>query len=257
MSRALFGVLAALGLVWAASGADDPIPQPLPDEAAARVKKYRADLDAIQQRAEKEARAKKQDLVRDLTELQSALRAKKKLAEAEAVAEELDVLQNLVTNGSFEDGPESSPDGYVTLATGSEAIKGWTVALGTVDHISTWWVSGHGKRSLDLNGTSAGGIAQTFPTEKGQKYKLTFLMAGNPGALSDLDDLKLEVEVAATRKTFSFDASATTAQAMGWKTVELEFTAGAARTTLTFRSLHGENDLSGPALDRVRVVPVN
>jgi len=63
---------------------------------------------------------------------------------------------NLITNGSFEIGPD--PDPYLPLDPGSTAITGWTVTRDQIDYVA-YWVDADGERSLDLNGSpGVGGI---------------------------------------------------------------------------------------------------
>jgi choice-of-anchor C domain-containing protein len=89
---------------------------------------------------------------------------------------------SLVQNGSFESGP--NPGSYLTLNAGSTAITGWTVTRAAIDYYGTGWVAADGNRSLDLNGTpGVGGIAQTFSTDPGQQYLVTFALAGHDSGL--------------------------------------------------------------------------
>lgn len=69
-----------------------------------------------------------------------------------------------VTNGSYESGPPNS-GGVVMLPSGSTAIDGWVVSQGTIEHVSNIvWQPQDGTRTVALNGTGPGGIAQTFAT---------------------------------------------------------------------------------------------
>ena len=80
------------------------------------------------------------------------------------------------TNGSFEIGPASGAN----LNIGSTAITGWTVFGHDVDYVSSLWQNTDGTKSIDLNGGSIGGIAQTFDTVAGNTYQVLFDLAGNP-----------------------------------------------------------------------------
>ena len=63
----------------------------------------------------------------------------------------------VINNGSFETGPATS--GYIPV-NGSD-IAGWTIT-GTIDYIDkALWAAPDGNRSLDLNGTAPGSIAQS------------------------------------------------------------------------------------------------
>jgi hypothetical protein len=69
---------------------------------------------------------------------------------------------NLLSNGSFENGP--ALDAFRTVFAPSAEIDGWTVTRGSVDHISSYWTASDGARSLDLDGLGPGTIGQTFVT---------------------------------------------------------------------------------------------
>jgi choice-of-anchor C domain-containing protein len=158
--------------------------------------------------------------------------------------------KNLLVNGSFEEGPESTADGYRTLQKGSTAIKGWQVTQGDIDHIGPFWQAADGQRSLDLNGLTRGGIAQTFKTIKGRRYRVTFSLAGNP--IEGGGERKLLVSAAGKSAEFVFDSRNKAVHDMGWVSKTWEFIAVADQTTLEFASL--TEGASGPALDNVSVV---
>jgi choice-of-anchor C domain-containing protein len=165
---------------------------------------------------------------------------------------------NLIVNGSFEEGPEV--EGFLPLDQGSTALKGWTVTRGQIDYIGGHWTAGDGKRSLDLHGSPGfGGVKQTFKTVEGQRYRVSFLMAGNPGRKVSV--YALCARVGNKKEVFSFDAAGTTHQEMGWVRKSWEFVAVAGETTLEIHTLDGAEEdpegVAGPALDDVRVVAVS
>lgn len=164
-----------------------------------------------------------------------------------------DKQENLLVNGSFEEGADAGE--FKSLAEGSTEIKGWTVTRGAMDYIGTHWQHADGNRSLDLHGSPGyGGIKQTFKTKKGQKYKATFSLAGNPEGT--VPEKKLGVEAAGVKAEFTFDVTGKTVTDMGWTTKTWEFTADGTETTIEFYSLMTEDDSWGPALDNVSVVPI-
>ncbi|MGD0660606.1 MAG: choice-of-anchor C family protein [Syntrophorhabdales bacterium] len=89
---------------------------------------------------------------------------------------------NLIQNGEFNAG--TLPSGFTTVNAGdSTTIADWTVTVGSVDWIGGYWnnpgppgVEG----SIDLDGSTFGGISQTIATVSGQSYTLTFDLAANP-----------------------------------------------------------------------------
>lgn len=164
---------------------------------------------------------------------------------------------NLLTNGSFEDGPE--PDaggpGFTPMEAGTDQIPGWKITRGSVDYIGPYWQHADGRRSIDLNGNEPGAIAQTFATTPGKKYRLTFSMAGN-NCGGDTTPKTMTVIAAGNQTEFSFDVTSRSYTDMGWQTKTWEFTATEAQTTLEFTSTTDATPACGPALDRVVVVEV-
>jgi choice-of-anchor C domain-containing protein len=161
---------------------------------------------------------------------------------------------NLIVNGSFEDGPEV--ERFLPLDEGSPAIKGWVVTRGQIDLVNTYWPAAEGKRSLDLNGSPGfGGIQQTFATNKGQKYRVTFSFAGNPEG--SVAEKKMGVSAAGQKEEFAFDTTGKKVDNLGWVTKKWEFKADGKETTLEFYTLMTEDPNCGPALDNVIVEPIN
>jgi len=159
-------------------------------------------------------------------------------------------------NGSFETGP--SPGVFVTLSAGDTSITGWTVTQGSIDYIGSYWAASAGSRSIDLNGLyQQGGIEQSFGTTSGQKYIVSFDLAGNFDT-GGVDPKKMTVDVALFSGSYSFSKPISWSHTtMGWATYDFEFTAQADSSTLRFISETGPtNDAWGPALDNVRVTSV-
>ena len=161
--------------------------------------------------------------------------------------------ENLIVNGSFEEGPKVGS--FLSLDVGSTAIPGWVVTRGQIDLIGTHWKSADGVRSIDLHGSPGfGGIAQTFPTKNGRLYRVTFWLAGTPAALSGPGGVKrVAVRAAERGAAFSFDTTGKTGADMGWIPVAWEFVAIADKTTLEFHTLEAVDPIHGPGLDNVSV----
>lgn len=160
--------------------------------------------------------------------------------------------ENLLVNGSFEEGPEIQEAGFTPLDEGSTAIKGWKVTRAQVDYIGRYWKAADGQRSLDLHGSPGlGGVSQAFKTKKGQKYRVTFSLAGNPDG--GPAEKKLGVAAAGKKAEFTFDATGKTKEDMGWASKTWDFTATDDETTLELYTLTTENESCGPALDNVAV----
>lgn len=141
---------------------------------------------------------------------------------------------NLLQNGSFESATSDPGASFVLHSAGDMGILDWLVTTGNVHHVGTYWEAQDGTRSVDLNGTQSGGIQQTFPTQIGQEYEVSFFLAGNP----DGDPLEklLQVSADGTTLDFSFDTSGRTRTDMGYVMENFFFTANAPDVTLAFSS---------------------
>src|SRR5262245_21741245 len=120
-----------------------------------------------------------------------------------------------LVNGSFEEGPETPGGGFSTLEKDSTALKGWVVSQGNIDVVdSLYWKAADGKRSLDMNGGTAGAISQTFKTKKGQKYCVRFALAGSAGNAPT--EKRLQISAGGKTTEFTFDVTGKTRTDMGW-----------------------------------------
>ena len=174
----------------------------------------------------------------------------------------LPVTGNALTfqNGSFET-PGIGSGNFLNLdATPSDSnyITGWEVFTGDIDYVKAWTAS-DGDYSIDLNGSTAGGIRQTFDTTPGLYYEVLFDMAANPTASSMVappPTVTLTASTGSLTESYSFDSSLSTSYGnLGWTTYSYSFLATDALTTLEFVSTtSGLNiNATGPALDNVRV----
>ena len=159
---------------------------------------------------------------------------------------------NLIKNGSFENSSLGSGFGFVSVPTNSTAINDWTVTSGSIDYINTLWQNSNGNFSLDLNHLQAASIAQTFVTQPGNQYSVSFDLAGNLGGNPTVKTLK--VSAGGSSQDFNFDVTGKTLANMGWLSQTFGFVADSNSTTLSFASLN--NTATGPALDNVVVTAV-
>jgi choice-of-anchor C domain-containing protein len=173
---------------------------------------------------------------------------------ASSPAQEKDAKsENLLTNGSFEDGPE--PEAFKPLDADSTDIKGWKVTRAQIDYIGNYWMAANGKRCLDLHGSPGiGGVSQTFKTTKGQKYRVTLYLAGNPDG--SVAKKTIKVKAADKEEEFDFDVTGKSKEEMGWQKKTMDFRAEDDETTLEIYSSMTEDEACGPALDNVSVVPI-
>jgi choice-of-anchor C domain-containing protein len=160
---------------------------------------------------------------------------------------------NLLVNGSFEQGPHI--DQFVALDPGSTAVRGWKVTRGQIIWQGTLCKAQDGGRSLDLHGEHGhGGIEQSFKTTIGQRYRVTFAMAGNPDGSVPVK--RLAVRAAGKKQEFAFDTTGRKSDNMGWVEYAWAFDAVTEQTTVEFHTVMAADPCCGPALDNVRVWPV-
>ena len=171
-------------------------------------------------------------------------------------------VTSVIVNGSFEEGP--AVPRFLNLPKGDTSIRGWVVTGEGIDYVSTgYWISSHGTRAIDLDGSARsaatppyvqGGIAQTFSTTPGVRYRVTFDLAGNPNQLPRVKPLR--VSAAGQNEDVTFDTTGKTGTRMGWTPRMWTFTAKAAAATLEFRSLTISPQTGyGAAIDNVAVIP--
>jgi choice-of-anchor C domain-containing protein len=253
-------LLLSLGWLFAsvtALPADD-----LPSDAAKRIKQFEAEAEAIREKANDEINARHDKLITDLEQLKKEYTKAGELDAAVAIRERVRQLKasaekarNLLVNGTFEEGPDIPKvgDAFIQLENGSTALTGWVVSQGNINVVdSSFYKAADGKRSLDLNGTMPGAISQSFKTKKGQKYRVTFALAGNTDG--GPTEKKLQVSAGGKTKEFIFDITGKTRNDMGWASKTWDFIAEADKTTLEFLSLTEGGE--GPALDDVVVMAI-
>lgn len=167
---------------------------------------------------------------------------------------------SLIVNGDFEEGPRVGQ--FLNLAGGATSIPGWVVIGEGIDYVGNgYYLASRGERSLDLDGSATsrstppfaqGGIAQTFATVPGQRYLVTFDMAGNPARPPAQKPMR--VSAAGQSEEFVFDITGKNARNMGWLPKRFSFTAKESSTTLEFRSLTASPLTGyGAAIDNVTV----
>lgn len=165
-------------------------------------------------------------------------------------------MAHLIVNGSFEataDHPYQGGDGFQTLGSGSEAIEGWRVEGAGVDWIHNYWKAAQGDYSIDMNALDPGIlISQSFDTEIGKTYRVRFALGANPELPPNPKALNVTVTSGANTAEQSY--SPWIDGRINWHYKTLDFTAAAAKSTLTFAS--GNYGACGPTVDDVSVVPV-
>jgi len=157
---------------------------------------------------------------------------------------------NLVVNGRLEMVPDPAAATAI-LAPGSTALAPWAVSRGDVEEIgSSYWAAADGGCSLALNGTTAGGVSQSFATIPGGLYGVEFSLSGDPFSVPVVKHLR--VSAAGASSDYAFDVTPAWDWNMAWERKSWMFNAVSPTTTLEFYSLDtGTN--TGPAIDSVVV----
>jgi choice-of-anchor C domain-containing protein len=157
------------------------------------------------------------------------------------------------TNGSFETGTYvDNGSGFRQQNAGELNIDDWTVGGHSVDWIETYWPAQEGTRSIDLSGSNAGSLSETFETTIGNTYDVSFALSGNPAGPPTVKTLQVSA-TGGTTGLYMYDltVNANDLTDMKWSTQTYSFVATSATTTLTFTSTTA--GAFGPALDDVVV----
>jgi choice-of-anchor C domain-containing protein len=155
------------------------------------------------------------------------------------------------TNGSFESGTYlDGGAGFEQLNAGDTSLDGWTVDSGSVDWIGTYWPAQDGAMSIDLSGSDAGTLSQTFDTTIGNTYTVSFALSGNPAGPPTVKTLDVSATGGAPAR-YTYDVTGNDLTNMNWTQATYSFLATSASTTLSFISRTA--GAYGPALDNVVV----
>lgn len=168
--------------------------------------------------------------------------------------------QNLLVNGNFQDSGGSGipfiQNGETTPAFDSfypeNNLPGWYVGSGSVDVVYSYWTNPIGSNSLHLSGNFGASVFQSFATTVGQKYHVSFDLAGNPNGGSNVKTIM--VQTSTETYQFPFDTSGKSNANMGWTTIGFDFMATGTRNTIQF--VKREPLPYGPVIANVSVTAV-
>ena len=156
-----------------------------------------------------------------------------------------------LVNGGFETGAYvDDGSGFQQLDAPNTSIDGWSVDAGSVDWIGTFWPAPEGSMSIDMSGADAGTLSQTFDTNIGNTYTVSFLLSGNPDGPPAVKTLDVSA-TGGTVANYSHDTTGTDLTNMVWEPQTYSFLATSASTTLSFVSTTAGP--FGPAIDNVVV----
>jgi hypothetical protein len=171
--------------------------------------------------------------------------------------------QNLIVNGSFEDGAfVNQQSGFMVLSPGSTTMTGWTVfnadlAWGDTPN-GTGLVTPFGIKFLDFtafdNAVPHGGVQQNIPTAPGTSYLASFFLGTlETGFPNHQGPITVEASAAGVTQQFTFDPPPGS-EGNQWGQFFLPFTATGATTTVSFLGIFGDQHIG---MDNVSVVAVS
>ncbi len=148
-----------------------------------------------------------------------------------------------LVNGSFESGIDP---GTSYVAANNADVVGWTIS-GGVRYVGDYWQAADESRSLDLS-DSVSTVSQSFATDGGGAYAVTFSMSGDPSDVIGAKQVEISVgSVGSLLQTYVTTPN-NSRMNMLWKSYFFELTALSGNTTLSFTSLGGGG---GPVLDNI------
>lgn len=163
---------------------------------------------------------------------------------------------NLITNGSFElPAVNGINQEFVDPST---AIPGWRVSFGSIDLVTSGSILGNahsGLQMIDINGSGAGVIQQSFATVPGNRYQLELYYSNNPNPSFALPSYSASIQLSGVSQLMSavVTHAGATESDMNWVKFTRSFTADSAIATLALSSAHG--GFNGIYFDSVSVVP--
>jgi choice-of-anchor C domain-containing protein len=165
------------------------------------------------------------------------------------------VSANVIVNGGFED-PQIDTF-FVNFGSG---LPDWNVFVNNVDIVLQGKIGAsaafEGKQYLDLVGYgSTGGIEQSFATQIGKTYSLTFAYANNAFGGPTNDTAEVDVFGASQLLTDFVNHSSSTTADLNWTIYTKTFVANSTSTRLSFNETVGGGN-AGVLLDAISVSAV-
>ncbi|MCC6560334.1 MAG: DUF642 domain-containing protein, partial [Xanthomonadales bacterium] len=144
-------------------------------------------------------------------------------------------------------------DTPISFGTG-QSMGLWLIESGDIQ-LKSWqqWQPSHYRQSLDLQGTVPATLGRDFATVPGQRYVVSFAMAGDPSCPSVTKTMTVSFG-GQTLGNFSFNGSGHTSSNMGWQYHAVDVVANASSMRMRFASTTPGS--CGPTLDDISIVPV-
>lgn len=156
--------------------------------------------------------------------------------------------------GNTFESPVVAPGTFVEPGAGA-VIGPWTVTPNNVNlNGAGLYQAADGVQTLDLSGSSPGGVTRTIPTVSLPlplfTYVITFCLAGNPDSGPPVKSGEVQVNGTPVQH-FTFDTTGKTRADMGYRLQRISFTATGPDTEVAFRST--TPTAYGPVIDKVTI----
>ncbi|GAQ78987.1 hypothetical protein KFL_000220180 [Klebsormidium nitens] len=166
---------------------------------------------------------------------------------------------SLLKNWDFENEREAFKNykGDRVVDMRSTELTDWRITKGNVELIgSGCFKAQSGDYCVDLTGRQPGGVEQSFDTEKGAIYTVTFGLAANPEHPgTDIVHVSVgDFKKAITSPKSPFNKKGGKPYPSKWADVTFAFRATESRSTIRFESPCGNKGVYGPCIDNVRIV---
>ncbi len=168
--------------------------------------------------------------------------------------------QNVLVNPSFE--VPAAGGTFVTRSGEFGPGNGWGIGA-NIDHIGGLWAAAAGSQSVDLNGSIAGSVEQTFATIPGKRYAIRYALSENFFGMGD-KAMRVKWDGADIESVIVVHDPGRSATNVKWVYRELLHSATGNQSTLAFVSTTGAMPgtvgfaaFYGPAIDDVSVVEVS
>lgn len=161
----------------------------------------------------------------------------------------------LLVNGGFE--LPALPPGTAFVTQPPGAPVGWTIDSGSIDLIRDYWPAHSGLQSIDLAGSSAGVISQTFATTAGLPYRFSFAYANNVDVATATGRADILGAGSSILLTTTVTHTGSTRPNMNYIIFTGDFVANSATTTVRFTHITSTiPQFAGLALDSASVQAV-
>ena len=169
---------------------------------------------------------------------------------------------NLITNGSFEspvfNGTSTDGNPYYFYGLSPSAPAGWSMTgpqLIWFRSRAPYWMASDGNQYIEISSGYSGDVYQSFATQAGAQYTVSFDYAPDPLLDATSNDDSLNVLIDGVSALF-VDLGDTTVGNLDWTSHSFNFTAASTLTELRFADGFAGLPYRGSVVDNVSVTAV-